>query len=184
MPRKKTVYLGVEFYEPDTLHKNNLPVINFICEDKKLEQSFLENCKPHFFEDANNKKQLEYILKNYTKNPMQFLNGYMLFLDEISLSGKVKSSEQYLYHLLDYNGLKTGYFGFDDIIKEITKRVRNKHVKILYDGEVEICLYDENDFANILTRMTIETHNVSISIIKNNGDEDSLINITPLKVLV
>ena len=41
MPRKKTVYLGVEFYEPDTLHKNNLPVINFICEDKKLEQSFL-----------------------------------------------------------------------------------------------------------------------------------------------
>ena len=79
--------------------------------------------------------------------------------------------------------MKQSFVNFNDTIKEIDKKIKNKYVRVSYDGNNEKLCYSKNEIANILSRMSNDTHEVSLCQIKGNGEDDNLIIITPHKVI-
>lgn len=186
MPKKKSVLIGVSFPEVDTLHEQHNLFINFVCDENKIQDTIIEKLldKNKISNYNTIKKDIETALKNRLKNNVQFIGSDMVIFEEISLSERLKSSDQYIYHLFDYNGSKSIYGTFKTIINEVNKRIKNKYVNIWYNGITEKIEYSENEFGNILSRMSPPTHEVGIAQIKGNGDDDNLIIITPYKLMM
>ena len=182
MPRKKTVLMSVTCVEPDTLHHFNKPFLNIICSDTKLEESLSESLNKTLQSDSSNKKKLSSILKTKSKNNIYYFDDVMFFVEEVNPTCKIKSSDKYIYNIIDYMSHKSTFFTFKETLSEVSKKIKNKYVKLNYDGVNEKIVYDENELANIITRMTPETHDVSIAQVKGNGEEDNCLIIVPYKL--
>ena len=165
MPRKKDKIVAAYFTEPDTLHHDYHPFKNFCCREKEL----------------GDKEQL---LANAKINTPVYIDNDVSYVDEIEINSKIKASDQYIYNFFDYSTNKSLYLTFDDVLKETTKRIKNKYAQVAYDGIFEKIEFSENDFANILSRMSAETHEISIGQCKSNGDYDDIIIIRPLKIML
>lgn len=165
MPRKKDKIVAVYFTEPDTQHHEYHPFKNFCCREKDLDGK-------------------EKLLVSPKINTQTFIGNDIAYIDEIEIDSKLKSTDQYIYNYFDYNNNKSLYLTFNDVLKEITKRIKNKYAQVAYDGIFEKIEFSEDEFAKILSRMSAETHEISIAQIKSNGDYDEIIIIRPIKILL
>lgn len=177
MPKRKSRLVAFTFCEPDTLHSECFPFVNFCCEEKQLQTTLQSLDKTGLFK--NNDK----LLDTFKIGAETVLENNLTFIDEITVDSKLKKTDTYIYRFHDYSNHKTNYYSFDDTIKELNKKIKNKYAQIAYDGVFEKIEYSEKEAVNVLSRMSAETHEISIAQIKSNGDYDNIILITPLKLL-
>lgn len=184
MARQKVKWISVEIAEEDSLHPyNNKPFPNFICQERYLAHSIVEVTKDEsFFKTDENKKQLEYLLKNYLKKPVSFINENMVIIEEISLYGKSKPEDGYLYYLEDITSKKSLFCAFNELISLLKKKLKEKEVIVFYNGEKEKCVFDENNISNIISRMSNETHPINIIPYFKKTEGENII-IVPFKLI-
>lgn len=183
MPKRKETVIAVSVNEPDTKHHQNSPIYNFICQESNLENAFILMDKEKFFnEKIENVKSFLKQNRNLYDKPF-LINLDLIYIEEVKISKPFKSFDDYIYQITDYDGMKQSFVNFNDTIKEIDKKIKNKYVRVSYDGNNEKLCYSKNEIANILSRMSNDTHEVSLCQIKGNGEDDNLIIITPHKVI-
>ena len=186
MPRKKEKYFKIEMGEENTLSEYHNPFLNFITKEGNLRNAFEECDIYHILKERKNESDLEYIIKNIN-NPREknifTIGNNVLYIYEISLSKPLKSSDKYLYHIFDYNDNKETLCGFKEVLLYIKKKIKNKYAFLHYNGINERIVFSENEIENIITRMTANTHQISVNQINGKGEEDETILITPFKII-
>lgn len=183
MPRKKERIFSIEFPEEDTLHPHYNPMLNFITKESNLIQGFHECDKHGILKSNNNEKALEKAIKEYGKRQASFFSNVCFYMEEISLSKPLKSSDKYLYRFVDYNENKAGFCEFKEIISYVKKKIKNKYASLHYNGINEKQEFSENIIKNIISRMTTETHQITINSINGKNEEDDGITIIPFKII-
>ena len=116
MPRKKETIIAVSINEPDSKHHQDLPIYNFVCLEKNLNQAFIDVDKYKIFKE---KEENVIIFLNQNKTLFDkpfFINNDMVFIDEISLSTPLKNFDKYIYQLIDYSALKPCFCDFNSIL--------------------------------------------------------------------
>ncbi len=183
MPRKKERLFCIEFPEEDTLHPYHNPILNFVTKENNLIQGFHE-CDVHgILKIGDNEKELEKAIKDYGKRVMSFFSDNGFYMEEISLSKPLKSSDKYIYRFIDYNENKTGFCGFREMVAYIKKKIKNKYASLHYNGINEKVEFSEDVMNNVISRMTAETHQITINEINGKGEEDNGIIIIPFKII-
>jgi len=177
MPKKITRTISFYFNEVDTLHHQTTPFVNFCCKETQLKPTLLELDKDNIFK--NNDK----LLSSIQVGKENYINGIMVFIDEIVIESKLKPTDTYVYRFHDYATNKVSYLSFNDVLKETNKKIKNKYAQVAYDSFFDKIEYSEDEMANILSRMSANTHDITIGQIKSNGDYDDIAIITPLKYI-
>ena len=181
--RKKERIFSIEFPEEDTLHPYYNPILNFVAKENNLIQGFHE-CDVHsILKIGNNEKELEKAIKEYGKRQASFFSDICFYMEEISLSKPLKSSDKYLYRFINYNENKTGFCNFKEIVTYIKKKVKNKYAFFHYNSVNEKLVFSEDVLKNIITRMTAETHQITVNEINGKGEEDKGIIVIPFKII-
>lgn len=187
MPRVKERYFSVEMQEEDSLHEYHNNFLNFIVKEKDLEYGFISCDLHNIIKEKSNEKDLKEILKNpinsqYSRQ-LKHIGDDVFFINEISLSKPLKTSEGYLYQIYDYNENKALFCGFNDVLTYIKRKIKTKYALAQYNGENQRFEFSEKDVANIMTRMTPGTHSIFISQLSTRGDEGEPIAIIPYKII-
>lgn len=183
MPRKKEKLFYVETQEEDTLREHNNYLLNFVSPEKILYQSFHACEKRNLFGSDEAKKDLQVLLNDKEKKPYYPIDQETVFIGEISLSGKLKPSDEYLYHLIDTNDKKEVFISFNDVLTYIKKKIKNKYVFLHYNGINERIEFSEEKVKTVIKEMTENTHVISLNQINGKGEEQEPIIITPLKIM-
>ena len=97
MPRVKEKIYAVEILEEDTLHQYHNYLDNFISKEKTLYQSFHLADKRNLFDSDKAKKDLQELIKDTNKKECYEIDTETVFIEEISHSGKLKLTDEYLY---------------------------------------------------------------------------------------
>lgn len=179
MAKQKEKTFSVEMLEIDGNHKHHNPILNFICKEKDLENSFIECC-----EDKSIKQEtFKELINNFKKNKTNFINNDIVYIEEISLSKKFKPSDKYYYRIDDYNENKATLGCFNEVIDYLKKKIKNKYALISYNGINEKIEFSEDIVTNVLSRMTAQTHVVVFNQLNIRGEESDSIMITPFKIM-
>ena len=179
MVRQKEKIFSVEMLEVDGNHEHHNPILNFICKEKDLENSF-NKCDVGKVLNAVIVKTL---LSDIESEPMKFINGNCVFIEEINPLKKFNSLDNYYYRINDYNENKAILGGFNDVIDYLKRKIKNKYAMISYNGINEKIEFSEKMVSDILSRMTGNTHVVVLNQLNNRGEESDSIIVTPFKII-
>lgn len=184
MARKKERIFSVEIPEEGSQFVYVNPFNNFIVKETNILNAFQEEDKQSTLSEPANKKDLEAIIKSLGNKQLNFIGNTALYIDEISLSKPLKSSDGYIYRLRDYNENKHGFYTFNEVITYLKRKIKTKLVILSYNGTNETVEFSEKELSNIITRMSSDTHDISLVQTDGKTKESNLILITPFKIFV
>lgn len=182
MARKKERIFSFEFPEESSQFTYNNKLINFISKESNIFDNFKELDKQSILSEPKNKKDLENIIKTLGTKQLNFVGNEAIYIEELSLFKPLKSSDGYIYRLRDYNENKHVFYGFNEIISYLKRKVKTKIVNLSYNGINETIEFSEKELSNILIRMTNGTHDILVVQIDSKNKESNLILITPFKL--
>lgn len=183
MPRVKEKIYAVEILEEDTLRQYHNYLDNFISKEKTLYQSFHLADKRNLFDSDKAKKDLQELIKDTNKKECYPIDNETVFIDEISHSGKLKLTDEYLYRFFDYNEKKGDFCTFNELITYLKKKIKNKYAIVYYNGITKKIEFSEDTIKPIIKEMTEDTHTISLNQLNGKGDEYEPIIIVPFKVI-
>ena len=184
MARRKERIFTIETPEENSLIPYNNAFINFVCKESNLVDCFNHCDKLQILSEPSKKKDIDNIIKNLGIKSLNFVDSVALYIDEISLSKPLKSSDGYIYRLRDYNENKHGFYTFNEVITYLKRKIKTKIVNLSYNGTNETVEFSEKELSNIITRMSSDTHDVVIVQVDNKNRESDLIIVTPFKIFV
>lgn len=183
MPRVKEKIYAVEILEEDTLRQYHNYLDNFISKEKTLYQSFHLADKRNLFDSDKAKKDLQELIKDTNKKECYEIDTETVFIDEISHSGKLKLTDEYLYRFYDYNEKKGDFCAINEIIAYLKKKIKNKYANIYYNGITKRIEFNDSEVKKIIKEMSENTHTISLCQLNGKGDEYEPIIIVPFKVI-
>lgn len=186
MAKAKKILIAVEDVQPDTMRAESTYkyLDNFICIEPAAASCFEKCSRRNSWKETKNagdvvKKLIADRIK--PKGGVQFWYNDEIVITEPNLSSKIKANTPYIYRLRcsDNASFNTDkYLTVEELISEISKKIRNKYAMVLYDGNRERIEYSEKEFSNIIARMSPNTCSVDIAQLDREGMECENYNIT------